>query len=113
VAICLAWLAGAVWAGSRRRSRSPAYKITPLTVRKMAAGIGLPRTVRNMCSSSRPTMPTGIVARMISQVSRWSAILTWRSRSCDYRPQINVSIRPSSCSNFVGAGGFEPPASRL
>ena len=80
-AICLAWPAGAVWAGSRRRSRSPAYKMTPLTVRKMAAGIGLPRTVRNVCSSSRPAMPTGMVARMISQASRWSAVLTWRSRS--------------------------------
>jgi hypothetical protein len=26
-------------------------------------------------------MPTGMVARMISQASRWSAVLIWRSRS--------------------------------
>jgi hypothetical protein len=26
---------------------------------------------------------------------------------------ISVPERPSSCTNLVGAGGFEPPASRL
>ena len=43
------------------------------------------------------------------------------SRSCIHRwspavvtgPPISISKRPPSCTNLVGAGGFEPPASRL
>ena len=33
---------------------------------------GLLKTVRNVCSSASPAMPTGIVARMIIQASLWS-----------------------------------------
>ena len=33
---------------------------------------GLLNTVRNVCSSNSPAMPTGIVARMIIQASFWS-----------------------------------------
>ena len=41
--------------------------------RKMAARMGLPNRTRNSCSNLIPTSPTGIVATMISQASRWSA----------------------------------------
>ncbi len=43
--------------------------------------IGLPKITRNACSNSRPTTPTGMVARMIIQASFWSSVRTRRSRS--------------------------------
>ena len=43
--------------------------------------IGLPKITRNACSNSRPTTPTGMVARMIIQASFWSSVCTRRSRS--------------------------------
>ena len=43
-------------------------------IRKMAARTGLPNSTRNSCSNTSPTSPTGIVARMIIQASRWSAV---------------------------------------
>ena len=42
--------------------------------RKIAARMGLPNRTRNSCSNTSPTSPTGIVARMIIQASRWSAV---------------------------------------
>ena len=42
--------------------------------------IGLPKITRNVCSNSRPTRPTGMVARMIIQASFWSTVRTPRSR---------------------------------
>ena len=42
--------------------------------------IGLAKITRNACSNSRPTTPTGIVARMIIQASFWSSVRTLRSR---------------------------------
>jgi putative SOS response-associated peptidase YedK len=43
-------------------------------IRKMAARMGLPNRTRNSCSNMSPASPTGIVATMISQASRWSAV---------------------------------------
>ena len=48
-------------------------------IRKIAARMGLPKSTRNLCSTS-PTRPTGIVARMIIQASFWSRVCTWRCR---------------------------------
>ena len=41
---------------------------------------GLPKMTRKVCSATRPTRPTGMVARMIIQASRWSRVSTRRSR---------------------------------
>ena len=49
-------------------------------VRKTAASTGLPSITRNACSATRPTRPTGMVARMIIQASRWSPVTIRRSR---------------------------------
>ncbi len=40
---------------------------------KIAVGTGLDSVVRNQCSATSPTKPTGIVARTSNQASRWSA----------------------------------------
>ena len=40
----------------------------------------MPKITRNVCSNSSPTIPTGMVARMIIQASFWSAVRTPRSR---------------------------------
>ena len=68
--------------GTRRRSRSPTAKTTPLMVRKMAAASGLANRVRRPCSNSSPTMPTGMVAMISSQAMRASELSTrrWRIR---------------------------------
>ena len=47
--------------------------------RKIAARIGLPNSTRNSCSKTRPTSPTGIVARMIIQAIFWSTVTISRS----------------------------------
>jgi hypothetical protein len=65
---------------ARLRYRSPAIKISPLTARNTAATIGLPDSNRNGCSATRPTSPTGMVARTIIHASRWSTVSTRRSR---------------------------------
>ena len=65
---------------SGRRNRSPAMRITPLTARNTPATMGLPNSTRNGCSATRPTSPTGMVARTIIQASLWSAVSTRRSR---------------------------------
>ena len=53
----------------RRRSRSAAIRITPLTIRKIAAAVGLASATRTGCSSSRPRIPVGMLAAMISHAS--------------------------------------------
>ena len=52
-----------------------------MTARKIAVGIGLLKYTRKACSSTRPAMPTGMVARMIIHASRWSAVAIRRSRT--------------------------------
>ncbi len=52
----------------------------PLTIRKIAADSGLARATRTACSSSRPAIPTGIVAAMISHASRSFGVSTRRVR---------------------------------
>ena len=66
--------------GKPVRNRSPAYRISPLMIRKIAARTGLPNSTRNSCSNATPTSPTGIVARMIIQAIFWSTVLISRSR---------------------------------
>ncbi len=61
-------------------------RMTPFTARKMPAMIGLPKIPRNACSNSRPTIPTGMVARMIIQASLWSSVRTRRSRIEEQKP---------------------------
>ena len=53
-----------------RRIRSPQSSMTPLSARNSEVGMGLLKTTRKACSSARPAMPTGMVARMIIQASR-------------------------------------------
>ena len=55
--------------------------MSPLSVRNAAAKAGLAKITRNACSKPTPTSPTGIVARMIIQASRWSAVTIRRSRT--------------------------------
>ncbi len=57
-----------------------------MAISKYPAMIALPKITRNVCSAARPTMPTGMVARMIIQASRWSEVTTWRSRSEEKNP---------------------------
>ena len=64
-----------------RRIRSLTSRMTPLTARKTAASSGLANTFVNSCCSATPTMPTGIVARMIIQASRSSGVVIDRVRS--------------------------------
>ena len=64
-----------------RRSFSAPSRINPLMARKMLVGIGFDRIVRNVCSSSRPVIPTGMVASTRCQASRSSAVRTFRSRT--------------------------------
>ena len=63
-------------------------------IRKIAALIGLPNRTRNSCSNSRPTRPTGMVARMIIQASFWSTVATFRSRmELKKPPMIRIQSR--------------------
>ena len=39
--------------------------------------MGWPKIVRKACSPFQPTSPTGIVAMMIIQASRWSVVRSW------------------------------------
>ncbi len=48
--------------------------------RNTAVITGLANVFCTVCCSSAPTMPTGIVARMIIQASRWSTVSIRRSR---------------------------------
>jgi hypothetical protein len=50
---------------------------------KTAAAAGLANKTRKVCSSATPVRPTGIVAKMIIQASRWSLSATAsRGRRC-------------------------------
>ena len=73
-------------ASERRRSTSAPSRITPLMVKKIAAESGLANWVRSLCSKARPTIPTGMVARMISQIRRWRGSAIDRSRTEVVRP---------------------------
>jgi hypothetical protein len=53
-----------------------AYRIRPLTTRKIAALIGLANSTRNSCSKISPTRPTGIVATIRNQHSFSSTVCT-------------------------------------
>ncbi len=61
--------------------------MSPLTARKSAASSGLANTFVNTFCSATPTMPTGMVPRMIIQASRWSGVVTDRRRSDDRNPR--------------------------
>ncbi len=61
--------------------------MTPFTARNSAASSGLANTLVNTFCSATPTMPTGIVARMIIQASRSSGVLTDRLRSDEKNPR--------------------------
>ena len=50
-------------------------------IRNTAASTGLANSTRVSWSAARPTRPTGMVARMIIQASRWSAFSTCRYRT--------------------------------
>ena len=58
-----------------------------MTARKAAASSGLAKTLTNSFCSAAPTMPTGMVARMIIQASRSSGVLTDRLRSEEKKPR--------------------------
>ena len=51
-------------------------------MRNTAARTGLPNRTRNVCSATRPTRPTGIVARMIIQASFSSRVATRGCQPC-------------------------------
>ena len=85
----------------RRRARSPASRIRPLMNRKMLAATGLAKTVRKTCSSARPVMPTGIVARTISQARRSSESRTLNRRSRMLRG--DAAEEPADDAHPVGA----------
>jgi hypothetical protein len=79
---------------ARLRYRSPAIRISPLMARNTAATMGLPKITRNGCSATRPTSPTGMVARTIIHASLWSAVSTRRSRSeLKNPPMIRIQSR--------------------
>jgi hypothetical protein len=72
--------------------------MTPLTARKVAASSGLANTFTNSCCSVAPTMPTGIVARMIIQASRSSGVVIDRVRSDVKNPR---TIRSQSRQKYT------------
>jgi hypothetical protein len=72
--------------------------MTPLTARKTAASSGLANTFVNSCCSAAPTMPTGIVARMIIQASRSSGVVIDRVRSDVKNPR---TIRSQSRQKYA------------
>ena len=61
-------------------------KITPLTVRKIAAASGLANSVRRACSNTRPVSPAGIVATISSHAMRSSGVSRRRVRSVRKKP---------------------------
>ena len=60
---------------------TPPSRMPPFTIRKTAAGIGLPSVLRNRCSNASPDRPTGIVASTISHASRSARVWIRRTRS--------------------------------
>ncbi len=57
-----------------------------MPIRNAEAGTGWAKIVRNACSNSRPTMPTGIVASTSNHARRWSTVLMPLSRTLVSRP---------------------------
>ena len=57
----------------------------PFTMRNTAARIGLPNRTRKVCSATRPTRPTGMVARMIIQARISSRVATRGCHRCQWR----------------------------
>ena len=51
-----------------------------MSVRKIAAAVGLANTVRRLCSNTNPTIPTGIVPSTRSQAMRSGAVSIRRFR---------------------------------
>ena len=63
-------------------------------IRNTPATMGLPKISRNGLSATTPTRPTGMVARMIIQASRWSRVWTRRSRiELKKPPMIRIQSR--------------------
>ena len=63
-------------------------------IRNTPATMGLPKISRNGLSATTPTRPTGIVARMIIQASRWSRVCTSRWRiELKKPPMIRIQSR--------------------
>ena len=63
-------------------------------IRNTPATMGLPKISRKGLSATRPTRPTGMVARMIIQASRWSRVCTRRSRiELKKPPMIRIQSR--------------------
>lgn len=84
----------------------------PFAGPKIAAGMGLPSTVRNTCSSASPLMPTGIVARMSIHASRWSGVWTWRSRTEVSSPlMIRSQSRQKNASSAAAVATCRPTMS--
>jgi hypothetical protein len=81
----------------------------PLRTRKTAAGAGRPSTVRNVCSSSSPARPIGIVATMIIQASRSSAVSTRRYRRDVTKPvMMRNQSRQKYTSNAAAVATWSP-----
>ena len=81
--------------------------------RNVAASSGLANTFVNSFCTSSPTMPTGIVPRMIIQASRWSGVATRRSarevknprtiRSQSRQKNAIIAIAVATCSPTMKA----------
>lgn len=71
-----------------RRIRSLTSRMTPLAARKAAAASGLAKVFTNVFWNAAPTMPTGIVARMIIHASRSSGVVIDRVRSDEKNPRM-------------------------
>ena len=88
--------------------------------RNVAASSGLANTFVNSFCTSSPTMPTGIVPRMIIQASRWSGVATRRSarevknprtiRSQSRQKNAIIAIAVATCSPTMKARYGEPGA---
>ncbi len=97
--------------------------MTPFTAKKAAASSGLANTLVNVFCSAAPTMPTGIVARMIIQASRSSGVVIDRVRSDVKNPrtirsqsrQKNaiIAMAVATCSPTMNARYGEPGADTL
>ena len=57
-------------------------------MRNTAARIGLPNRTRKVCSATRPTRPTGMVARMIIQARISSRVATRGCHRCQCASEV-------------------------
>ncbi len=91
-----------------------------MTARNVAASSGLANIFVNSFCSTNPTMPTGIVPRMIIQASRWSGVATRRStmevtnprtiRSQSRQKNAIIATAVATCSPTMNARYGEPVA---